>query len=132
MPDLNLTPSQHEEAARRAVMTAERLCLDENPWFVVPLFYAAMHHIMRDLKQRSDVPANHRNPGQHASKWANEKRVTWGMNDVVLQHYDRDISRAYSQLLNASHTVRYATPLPWKQARRIREHWDQIKFGLPG
>ena len=50
VPLVDLSPEQHAEASRRAKMAAERLTVAQDPWFVVPLFYAALHHVMRDLK----------------------------------------------------------------------------------
>ena len=128
----NLTADQHAEASRRAHAAADRLMTGQDPWFVVPRFYAALHHIMRDLKQRTDLPDEEmRNPETHGSRWDNGRRTAWGMTDVVTACYDRSVSQAYSQLLSASHTARYAGPVPWGDAQRFERHWERLRHELP-
>lgn len=104
----------------------------EEPWFVVPLFYAALHHVMRDIKTHEAAPSEMRNPQAHRSRRADDGRIlSWGLNDVVLALYDRDVSLPYGKLSQFSHTARYGAPVPWKQVRSAEKHWEQLRFRLP-
>lgn len=98
----------------------------EHPaWALVPLFYSAMH-LMHAQFDRDYLPEGPRHPSGHVHRRTDGQIVSWGTTDVVREHYQPVVSRAYSSLFQAGYSTRYSSPLKG-DGQRLWDDYEVVR-----